>query len=141
MVQYIHGMDNTPTYSSWRSMKTRVLNKNSVDWLRYGGRGITMDPEWYLFENFFRDMGIRPKGTTLDRKDNNGNYNKENCRWATKKEQQQNRRGVKLDDIDLLIIRNLGALKINQYHIADVFGVRQDHVSRILSRQRCDWGV
>ena len=88
---YKHGMAKTITYISWYSMKTRCLNKNRKYYYRYGGRGITICPEWLnSFTNFLADMGERPKGKTLDRKDNNGNYCKSNCRWATAKQQRLN---------------------------------------------------
>ena len=87
-----HGMRYTKTYSSWVSMKVRCSDKNSSNWESYGGRGITVCSEWMLFKNFFADMGDRPKDKTLDRINNNGNYNKRNCRWATKKQQDNNKR-------------------------------------------------
>lgn len=84
------------TYSSWANMKTRCTNPSSQDWKDYGGRGITFDPAWASFEKFLADMGERPPGMTLDRKDNDGNYSKANCRWATQKEQARNSRTNRL---------------------------------------------
>src|SRR5574344_1158020 len=81
-----------PTYISWQSMKSRCRNPKETGYEYYGGRGITYDPEWELFENFYRDMGERPEGMSLDRIDVNGNYCKENCRWATGSEQMYNQR-------------------------------------------------
>lgn len=81
----------SPTYRSWMKMKDRVFNPNHVAYMRYGGRGISICERWVKsFENFLSDMGERPKGKSLDRRDNGGNYTPENCYWATSKEQSRN---------------------------------------------------
>jgi hypothetical protein len=72
-------------------MISRCTNVNSHAFSRYGGRGITVDARWMLFNNFLSDMGERPHGTSLDRIDNNAGYSKSNCRWADKKTQARNR--------------------------------------------------
>jgi len=87
-----HGMKNTGTYSSWSSMKDRCLNKKSKDYPLYGGNGITICTEWIdSFEAFYKDMGEKPKGTSIDRINNSLGYSKENCRWATHSQQQRNK--------------------------------------------------
>lgn len=83
----------TPTYKTWLSMKQRCNNPHAPNYALYGGRGIKICKEWNdNFIAFLSDMGERPKGTSLDRINSNGDYCKENCRWATPKEQSMNLR-------------------------------------------------
>jgi hypothetical protein len=73
-------------------MKSRCLSKTHHAYDSYGGRGITICNEWLYFTNFYNDMGDKPDGMSLDRIDNEEGYFKDNCRWATMKEQERNRR-------------------------------------------------
>ena len=84
-----HGMRSTPTYAAWANMKSRC---NEAEDKNYGERGISYDPDWSDFNNFLQDMGEAPEGMSLDRIDVNGNYCKENCRWADQSVQTHNRR-------------------------------------------------
>lgn len=87
----IHGMSKTKTYSVWQHMVERCNNPKNKRYLNYGGRGIKVCDKWLKFNGFYEDMGDKPEGLTLDRKDSDGNYCKDNCRWATMKTQQNNR--------------------------------------------------
>jgi hypothetical protein len=86
------------TYVSWDSMWQRCTNSSTPQYAAYGGRGIDVDPSWADFRCFLNDMGERPEGRDLDRKDNNLGYSRSNCRWATRKEQMRNTRRVVVVD-------------------------------------------
>ena len=89
----IHGKSNTVEYLTWKRMRQRCYNPNTPRFKDWGGRGIKVCDRWLnSFENFLQDMGERPKGTSLDRINNDGNYEPNNCRWATSKEQRNNQR-------------------------------------------------
>ena len=88
-----HGLTNHTLYRTWCKMKHRGHNKNADNYKYYGGRGITVCDRWLSsFPNFLEDMGERPEGLTLDRINNDGNYEPSNCMWATKREQSNNQR-------------------------------------------------
>lgn len=96
MANLKHGMSRTSTYGIWAGMIARChRNDGSEHYARYGARGIAVCDRWrYSFENFYADMGERPDGMSIERKDNAKGYEPLNCVWATAKEQQRNRRGV-----------------------------------------------
>lgn len=87
-----HGCTGNPTYLSWRAMLSRCYNKNHAAYGRYGGAGIKVCQRWLEFSNFLNDMGQRPEGLTLERKDGSRGYTPENCLWATRKQQARNMR-------------------------------------------------
>ena len=95
-----HGAINTGSYKTWRSMRGRCNDKNNNEFHRYGGRGVKIGDQWNSFEVFVSDMGERPAGTSIDRIDNDGNYELGNCRWATAKEQSRNTRRNVVVEID-----------------------------------------
>jgi hypothetical protein len=91
-VNFSHGMAATPIYRIWRSMMQRCCDKNSHAYDRYGGRGINVCNKWQTFEGFYKDMGDKPKGMSLERLNNDGDYCLENVVWADAKAQANNRR-------------------------------------------------
>jgi hypothetical protein len=98
---YRHGKSNSSTYRVWSGMLTRCGNPNTRAYADYGGRGIRVCERWLDFALFFADMGERPSsGHSIDRIDNDGNYEPANCRWATRKEQNNNSRHNRLITIN-----------------------------------------
>lgn len=113
-----HGMRNTPVYRTWNKMRNRCNNANDDKYHLYGGRGIKMCDRWDDFLAFYEDMGDRPLGMSLDRIDNDGNYEPRNCRWITQKQQCNNRRGNRLGwhDGKLLTASEIADLTGEPYH-------------------------
>ena len=85
----------TLTYQCWKAMIGRCYRPNNTSFPYYGGRGIKVCKSWWKFRNFYRDMGDKPKGLTLERINGDGDYEPSNCKWASYQEQNQNKRNVK----------------------------------------------
>jgi hypothetical protein len=92
MPKVFNSLQEKRTYQCWADMKNRCNNKNHKRYADYGGRGIKVCDEWNSYENFVRDMGLKPDGLVLDRVDNSGNYVPVNCRWATYHDSNKNTR-------------------------------------------------
>lgn len=122
-------------YRAWVQAKYRCSNPSAHAYERYGGRGIYMSKIWRdSYEQFLMDMGRAPAGTTLDRIDNERGYEPGNCRWATPKQQAQNRRNMKLNQANVVQIRqDSGTAR----EVAEEYGVHPSTVSRI--RQGVRW--
>jgi hypothetical protein len=132
------GKNRSRTYRSWESMKQRTTNPKSPDYNKYGGSGITVCERWKdSFENFLHDMGERPQGKTLDRfPEKNGNYEPNNCRWGTPKQQRDNQNTYengnrKLSNKQVRIIRHALAFGCSQRSLAKIFNVHQTTIGDI----------
>lgn len=135
-----HGMRYTRFYKSWCDMKARCNNENNVHYKNYGGRGIKVCKRWQVFINFRDDMlesytthleMFGKKDTTIDRVENNGDYEKENCHWATRKEQNRNSRK------NTMLSFNGETLRLGEW--AERLGINRTTLSSRLNRY--GWSV
>lgn len=126
---------SSPEYSSWRAMNSRCQNPNAPGYRHYGGRGIQVCKRWQeSFESFLEDMGPIPApGYTIDRKNNEGHYNKRNCRWATKTQQSRNSRWAILTMAKARKVREMAASGFTKRQVADLLGVNYHSVRQIVA--------
>lgn len=124
----VHGMSYTRTYRIWRHMWSRTTDSNVPAWKDYGGRGITTCPRWRKFVNFLADMGACPEGLTIDRINNNGNYEPGNCRWTDMKTQANNTRHN--------VIINVNGVKLSLKQACAVLGANYGTVRNALWQSR-----
>jgi hypothetical protein len=122
------GKGISPTYRTWQAMISRCTNISVKSYVDYGARGISVHAGWLVFENFLADMGEKPAGMTLERKDNQKGYGPDNCKWATKVEQARNTRANKFVDYK--------GKRMTQAEFAETVGHNQSTVSY---RLRAGW--
>lgn len=123
-----HRMTKSPEYSTWVGIRDRCYNQNAPSFVRYGGRGIAVCDRWLeSFENFYEDMGARSsKDHSIDRIDNNGPYSPENCRWATRSQQQRNARRT--------VIVQLNGVKMSMTSAAEIIGMKPNTLNERIRR-------
>jgi hypothetical protein len=124
------GPKKSETYIIWRNMKRRCCNPIDSAYSRYGERGITLCEKWMRFEGFLEDMGVRPNGLTLDRRDNGKGYSKENCKWSTYKEQARNTRSN--------VYYELNGVRLQLVQWAEKTGIRK---TTIWARIKSGWSI
>lgn len=126
-----HGMSRTKAYQRWTNMLRRCRAKDNPLYKYYGGRGIEICENWLKFENFYRDMGECPKGLTIERIENNGNYEPSNCKWGTYKEQANNRRAPEGE-----LLFEFNGKKLNRSQWAKKAGI---NYTTLLARLNHNW--
>lgn len=132
-----HGYSKTPMINTWRGMIIRCEDKRNPAYKDYGGRGITVCKRWHKFENFLADMGERPVGLTIERKNNDKGYYKRNCKWANHSEQMINRRGI--SKLTVVQVRKIRRSKLPGNILAEKFGVHPMTISDVITRRTWKW--
>jgi hypothetical protein len=124
-----HGLTDTIEHRTWARIRRRCNSPSYHNYPRYGGRGISVCARWDDFANFLADMGARPEGMTLDRIDNDGNYEPSNCRWATPTQQSRNRGAYNYSSAEDQKIRDAIALGYNFRQVAEYVGLPRGSVT------------
>ena len=139
-VCYKHGQSKSPVYRVWLHMRDRCYNPHHKQWKDYGGRGIKICSRWADFEAFAEDMGLHPgKGWSIERINNDGDYEPHNCQWATRKIQQRNRRTTILTATDIREMRQRYVRGINQLfpgnrrELAEEFGISYGYFHNVIT--------
>jgi hypothetical protein len=130
-----HGRCNTPEHRSWNHMKDRCLNPKSDGYYLYGAKGIEVCDRWLDFENFFADMGVKPTlRHSIDRIDSKGNYEPSNCRWATPKEQANNRKQASIRNLarNYLIWKASNTQSVSS--LSQIFNLSEDAIYYTLKK-------
>ena len=126
-----------PEYGPWREMRKRCLNPQAYRYPNYGGRGIRICERWDSFANFLADMGPRPSlRHSIERVDNDGNYEPSNCVWADQRTQCRNKRSTKLTQQDVDAMRTAHAQGVSYRSLAKQYGVTFAHVGQIVRREK-----
>lgn len=132
--RYSHGMAGTKIYYVWFAMKKRCDDRKATGWKNYGGRGIEYCEEWKSFQGFWNDMrkGYR-EGLTIERIENDGDYCKENCKWATRAEQNRNSRNVKLGFEAAWEIKEDYKKGVSLEELRRKYGVKRQQIYRVIN--------
>jgi len=129
-----HGKTDSKEYLTWMNMRRRCYEFGRPDFSSYLGKGIKVCERWEnSFNNFFEDMGEKPKGMTLERIDNNGDYSKGNCKWASTKEQNRNKSNNKLNENKVKEVIKLHTQGFSQTEIAEQFEVTKSMICNIMN--------
>lgn len=136
-----HGQSRKTTYRIWDAMRRRCSDPNNPGYKWYGAKGIRVCDKWQKFAGFFEDMGVRPPGLTIERRDSHGNYEKDNCEWATVTKNLRNRSCVKLSMKIAREIRKAGEVIHNNAEIGRMFGVGRELVRKVLCHDSWQEGM
>lgn len=142
-----HGGTGKSSYNTWRAMIRRCTVKTDKDYPRYGGKGVSVCPEWLIYENFVADMGEPNGDETLDRIDVYGNYTKENCRWAGVKTQNRNvrvRANSKTGYVGVSMVGNKFMAKVTvgkKAYYSKLFPTVDEAAAARKELERIHWGV